>query len=182
MLKRPVQKTGLGFSYWEQHQASPTLALLRSALPPGAHLDVSTAGHLAEVLVQLQRLVHLVISHAVAAQASLSCLVHLGEDDKLGHVRDGHQLAVQQVGEGHRLSGARTVCQPEPGPSGRTDRAESCSPSSADSNQTWVNKINMKNIIFKLSSGTFSLLIVIIDNHLLLMSETNKVTDPIFLP
>ena len=90
---------------------SPT----RPLLTPCAHLYVAAACDLAEVLVQLQGLVHLVVGHAVAAQAPLARLVHLGEHHELGHVGHRHQLAVQQVGEGHRLGRARAVGQPEPG-------------------------------------------------------------------
>lgn len=79
-----------------------------------ADLDVPAARHLAEVLVELQGFVHLVVGHAVAAQTSLPSLVHLSEHHKLGHVRHRHQLPVQQVSEGHRLCRPRTVCQPEP--------------------------------------------------------------------
>lgn len=82
---------------------------------PGPDLDVSAAGHLGEVLVELKGFVHLVVRHAVAAQATLAGLVHLRKDHKLGHVGNRHQLPVQQVGKGHGLGGARAVGKPEPG-------------------------------------------------------------------
>lgn len=78
-----------------------------------ADLYVSAASHLCEVLVLLQGFVHLIISHAVAAQAAFARLIHLREDHKFGHVGHRRQLSVQQVGKGDGLRRPRTVCQPE---------------------------------------------------------------------
>lgn len=79
----------------------------------GADLDVSAASHLGEVLVLLQGFIHLIVGHAVAAQAALARLIHLGKDHKFGHVGHRRQLSVQQVGKGDGLRRPRTVCQPE---------------------------------------------------------------------
>lgn len=58
------------------------------------HLDVFAPRHLLKVLLLLQGLVHLVVGHAEAAQASLHAVVHLGEHHKLGQVRHADQLPV----------------------------------------------------------------------------------------
>lgn len=58
------------------------------------HLDVFAPRHLLKVLLLLQGLVHLVVGHAEAAQASLHAVVHLGEHHKLGQVRYADQLPV----------------------------------------------------------------------------------------
>lgn len=82
---------------------------------PQTDLYVSAASHLREVLVLLQGFIHLVVGHAVAAQAALAQLIHFCKHHKLGHVRDGRQLPVEQVGEGHGLGCPRAVCEPETG-------------------------------------------------------------------
>lgn len=76
-------------------------------------LYVSAASHLSEVLMLLQGFIHLIISHAVAAQAALTQLIHLRKHHKLHHVGHSWQLSVQQVGEGDGLGCPRTVCKPE---------------------------------------------------------------------
>lgn len=62
----------------------------------------------------LQSLVHLVIRHAVAAQTPFAGVVHLGKNDKLGHVGHSGELLVQQGGEVHGFGRPRAVRQPEP--------------------------------------------------------------------
>ena len=82
------------------------------------YLYVPAPGHLNEVLMLLQGLVHFIVRHTVAAQPPLSGVIHLGKNDKLGHVGHCGKLLVQQSGEVHSLSGARTVRQPKPGRGG----------------------------------------------------------------
>lgn len=76
---------------------------------PAPYLYVPAPGHLHEVLMLLQGLVHFIIRHAVAAQAPLSGVIHLGKDDEFGHVGHCGELFVQQGGEVHSLSSPRTV-------------------------------------------------------------------------
>lgn len=78
------------------------------------NLNVPAAGHLSEVLMMLQSLVHLVISHAVAAQPAFPSIVHLSKHHKFGHVGHSRQFLVQHGGKVHSLSSARAVSQPEP--------------------------------------------------------------------
>ena len=61
---------------------------------PGPYLDVPAPGNLHEVLVLLQGLVHLVVCHAVASQTPFPGVIHLGKNDKLGHVGHRSQLLV----------------------------------------------------------------------------------------
>lgn len=113
-VEEKLEKEGyIGNDKENRKQTKFTKSTFSSSLI-SADLDVPTARHLAEVLVQLQGFVHLVVGHAVAAQASLPRLVHLSEHHKLGHVRHRHQLPVQQVSEGHGLRRPRAVRQPEP--------------------------------------------------------------------
>lgn len=58
------------------------------------HLDIFAPGHFLKVLLLFEGLVHFVVSHAEAAQASLNDVVHLGEHHKLGQVRHADQLPV----------------------------------------------------------------------------------------
>ena len=81
---------------------------------PGPYLNVPAPGHLHEVLVMLQRLVHLVIRHAVASQTPFPGVIHLGKNDKLGHVGHRGQFLVQLGGKVHSFSRPGAVRQPEP--------------------------------------------------------------------
>lgn len=73
------------------------------------YLYVPAPGHLHEVFVLLQGLVHFVICHAVATEPSFPRVVHLGKNDKLGHVGNCRELFVQESGEMHGLRSPRTV-------------------------------------------------------------------------
>lgn len=78
------------------------------------YLYVPAPSHLDEVLVLLQGLVHFIICHAVAAQTPFAGVIHLGKNDKLGHVGHRGELLVQQSGEVHSFGSPGTVGQPEP--------------------------------------------------------------------
>lgn len=73
------------------------------------YLYVPAPGHLHEVFVLLQGLVHFVIRHAVATEPSFPSVVHLGKNDKLSHVGDCSELFVQESGKVHGLRSPRTV-------------------------------------------------------------------------
>lgn len=73
------------------------------------YLYVPAPSHLNEVLMLLQGLVHFIVCHAVAAQTPFPGVIHLGKNDELGHVGHCGELLVQQGGEVHGFSSARTV-------------------------------------------------------------------------
>lgn len=73
------------------------------------YLYVPAPGHLNEVLVLLQSLVHFIVRHAVAAQPPFSGVIHFGKNDKFGHVGHRGKLLIQQSGEVHSLGSPRTV-------------------------------------------------------------------------
>lgn len=82
------------------------------ALPSSLRTDlyVSAASHLCEILMLFQGFIHLIVGHAVAAQAALTQLIHLGKHHKLGHVGHTDQLPVQLRGQAHRLWDLVAVC------------------------------------------------------------------------
>lgn len=84
------------------------------------HFYVSAAGHLSEVLLLLQCFIDLVVGHAEAAQTGLDGIVGLGENDKLGHVRDANDLPIHLSREVDRLLHLPTVYEPEPEVKSRT--------------------------------------------------------------
>lgn len=76
-------------------------------------LYVPAASHFCEVLMLFQGFIHLIVGHAVAAQAALTQLIHLCKHHKLGHVGHSRQLSIEQAGKGNGFSCPRTVCKPE---------------------------------------------------------------------
>lgn len=74
------------------------------------YLNVFAPGHLFEVLLLLQGLVHLVVRHTEAPQFGLHRVVHLRKHHKLGHVGHTDQLPVQLHGQTHRLWDLMAVC------------------------------------------------------------------------
>lgn len=78
------------------------------------YLNISASGNFSEVLLLLQGLVHLVVRHAETAQASLNGVQCLCKYDKLGHIRNADDLAVQLAGKVYWLLSLSAVYQPEP--------------------------------------------------------------------
>ncbi len=72
----------------------PLIAVPCLQIPMDTHLNVFAAGDFLKILLLLEGLVNLVISHAEAAQPSLDGVVHLGKHHKLGQVRHTDQLPV----------------------------------------------------------------------------------------